>query len=102
MKATDKYQSNRFASVDELIQALDNLAFVSSVVGDSVFAGSNDAEYDPILNNNIDDYDEEEKPRKKQNKNKDKKDNNGEGGGKKKVQTHSDGKLRISLYSKQH
>ncbi|MBR4411446.1 MAG: serine/threonine protein kinase, partial [Firmicutes bacterium] len=45
MKATDKYQSNRFASVDELIQALDNLAFVSSVVGDSVFAGSNDAEY---------------------------------------------------------
>ena len=85
MKATDKYQSNRFASVDELIQALDNLAFVSSVVGDSVFAGSNDAEYDPILNNNIDDYDEEEKPRKKQNKNKDKKDNNGEGSGKKKV-----------------
>ncbi len=85
MKATDKYQSNRFASVDELIQALDNLAFVSSVVGDSVFAGSNDAEYDPILNNDMDDYDEDDAPKKKQVKKKDKKDNGEEGGSKKKL-----------------
>ena len=84
MKATDKYQSNRFASVDELIQALDNLAFVSSVVGDSVFAGSNDAEYDPILNNTIED-DEDDEPKKKKSKKKDKKNNDDEEGGKKKL-----------------
>ena len=85
LKATDKYQSNRFASVDELIQALDNLAFVSSVVGDSVFAGSNDAEYDPILNNDMDDYDEDDEPKKKQLKKKDKKNKDEEGGSKKKI-----------------
>ncbi len=85
LKATDKYQSNRFASVDELIHALDNLAFVSSVVGDSVFAGSNDSEYDPILDNNMDDYDEDDEPRKKQSKKKDKKDNAEDGGSKKKI-----------------
>lgn len=85
LKATDKYQSNRFSSVDELIQALDNLAFVSSVVGDSVFAGSNDAEYDPILNNNADDYDDDDEPKRKQNKKKDKKDSGEDGGSKKKL-----------------
>ena len=85
LKATDKYQSNRFASVDELIQALDNLAFVSSVVGDSVFAGSNDAEYDPILNNDMDDYDEDDEPKKKQLKKKDKRNSDEEGGSKKKI-----------------
>ncbi len=82
LKATDKYQSNRYASVDEMIQALDNLAFVSSVVGDSVFAGSNDAEYDPILENDVDDYDDEDEPKK--SKKKDKK-GNGDDGKKKKI-----------------
>ncbi len=37
LKSTDKYQTNRFASADELIKALDNLEFVGSVVGDAVF-----------------------------------------------------------------
>ena len=40
MKATDKYQSNRFKSADEVVSALDNLELVTRVVGDSVFAGA--------------------------------------------------------------
>ncbi len=77
MKATDKYQSNRFASVDELIQALDNLAFVSSVVGNSVFAGSEDEDLSPaILDNKIETADEDPK---------NKEDNKKESGGKKKI-----------------
>lgn len=62
MKATDKYQSNRYASADELIQALNNLEFVGSVVGSSVFAGSEDEqEAEPILagyDDDDDDYDD--------------------------------------------
>ena len=87
LKATDKYQSNRFASVDELIQALDNLAFVSSVVGNSVFAGSEDAEAaGSILNNDYDDDDYEDEPKKKKKDNKkDKKKDDEEGGSKKKL-----------------
>ena len=68
LKATNKYQSNRFTSVDEMIQALDNLAFVSSVVGDSVLAGNDDAE--PILEADKEEEEEEIKPVKKENKEK--------------------------------
>ncbi len=39
MKCTDKYPINRYASADELIEALNNLEFVGSVVGDSVLMG---------------------------------------------------------------
>lgn len=42
MKATDKYQSNRYKSADEMIQDLDNIDFITKVMGDSVFIG-NDA-----------------------------------------------------------
>ena len=40
MKATDKYQTKRYASADELIQDLDNISFVTDVVGDSIFESS--------------------------------------------------------------
>ena len=40
MKATDKYQSNRYATADEMLSDLSNLEFISSRVGDSVFAGA--------------------------------------------------------------
>ena len=40
MKATSKYQTNRYANADELIQELDNIKFVSSVAGDSIFESS--------------------------------------------------------------
>lgn len=39
MKCCDKYPVNRFASADDLIQALNNLEFVGSVVGNSVLMG---------------------------------------------------------------
>lgn len=38
LKATDKVQVNRFASVDELIRELDNIEMVSRVVGESAIA----------------------------------------------------------------
>lgn len=39
LKCTDKYPVNRYASAEELIEALNNLEFVGSVVGDSVLMG---------------------------------------------------------------
>lgn len=39
LKCCDKYPVNRYASADDLIQALNNLEFVGSVVGDSVLMG---------------------------------------------------------------
>jgi len=41
MKATDKFQTNRYASADELLEDLNNMEFVSNRVGDSVFAAEN-------------------------------------------------------------
>ena len=40
MKCTDKYPVNRYASADELIEALNNLEFINSVVGTSVLMGN--------------------------------------------------------------
>lgn len=40
MKCCDKYPVNRYASADDLIEALNNLEFVGSVVGNSVLMGS--------------------------------------------------------------
>ena len=36
MKATDKYQSNRYKSADEFLEDLDNIEFVTKMVGNSV------------------------------------------------------------------
>lgn len=41
LKATDKYQSNRYRTADELLEDLENIEFVSRAVGNAVFAGSN-------------------------------------------------------------
>ena len=78
MKCTDKYPVNRYASADELIEALNNLEFVGSVVGGSVLMG-NEQEYDagqegPIAETGYDEPEEEiYDPRKKSSKNKKKK-----------------------------
>ena len=37
MKATSKYQTNRYANADELIEDLDNIAFVTTVAGPGLF-----------------------------------------------------------------
>lgn len=79
MKATDKYQTNRFASADEMIQALDNLQFVESVVGDSVFIAAEDQDtgrpivepdMDPDDFDDDDDYYPEKKKKKKKSSSK--------------------------------
>jgi serine/threonine-protein kinase len=40
MKATSKYQTNRYSSADELIQELENISFVTNVAGPSIFESS--------------------------------------------------------------
>ena len=45
MKATDKYQTNRYSSAEELLSALDNIEFVSKMMGQKIFVGSQDEEY---------------------------------------------------------
>ena len=45
MKATDKIQVNRYRSADELLEALNNLEFVTSIVGESVIAGTAGGRY---------------------------------------------------------
>jgi serine/threonine protein kinase len=36
-KATDKYQTNRYASAEEMIEDLDNIDFITKVIGNSAF-----------------------------------------------------------------
>ncbi|MBK5253776.1 MAG: Stk1 family PASTA domain-containing Ser/Thr kinase [Peptostreptococcaceae bacterium] len=42
LKATDKFQSNRCKSAEELIEELDNIEFVTRVVGNSVFLAASE------------------------------------------------------------
>ena len=60
MKCTDKYPVNRFASAEELIEALNNLEFVGSVVGNSVLMGNGNAGgRGPIAETDYDDGEDE-------------------------------------------
>ena len=49
-KATDKYQTNRYKTADELIEALDNIEFITKVMGDSAFnaPGGSAVAVDPV------------------------------------------------------
>ena len=40
MKATNKYQTKRYASADEMMQELDNISFVTNVAGSTIFESS--------------------------------------------------------------
>ena len=40
LKATDKYQTNRYSKVDELIEELDNIDFITKVMGKKAFLAS--------------------------------------------------------------
>lgn len=72
MKCTDKYPVNRFASAEELIEALNNLEFVGSVVGNSVLMGNGQqSQRGPIAETDYDDgedYDEHADDKKKKKK----------------------------------
>ena len=65
MRATDKYQTNRFKSADEMLDELNNVEFVSNVVGDSVFAGGDRPGRDPEDEEYEDDRRKSKKKKKK-------------------------------------
>ena len=75
LKCTDKYPVNRFASADELIEALNNLEFVSTVVGDSVLVNgrNRDEQRGPIAETDYDDGEDEYVDERDYNRKKDKK-----------------------------
>ncbi|MDO4393117.1 MAG: Stk1 family PASTA domain-containing Ser/Thr kinase [Bacillota bacterium] len=69
LKCTDKYPVNRYASADELIEALNNLEFVGSVVGKSAIMGKNgrpiaETDYNEGADGDEYEYDEENEPKK--------------------------------------
>ncbi|MEG1469354.1 MAG: Stk1 family PASTA domain-containing Ser/Thr kinase [Anaerovoracaceae bacterium] len=45
MKSTDKFQTNRYKSADEFLEELDNIEFVTKVVGNGVFAAAEGMNY---------------------------------------------------------
>lgn len=71
LKATSKYQTNRYSSAEELIEELDNIEFVTKVVGNSVFNQMpkvvSSEEYE---DNDYDDDDDSRKSKKKKKKGK--------------------------------
>ena len=82
LKCTDKYPVNRFASADELIEALNNLEFVGSVVGKDILMGRQTTKQEavrppdgPIAETDFDNGDENggERDEKKDKKRKGKK-----------------------------
>jgi eukaryotic-like serine/threonine-protein kinase len=70
MKATNKFQTNRYGSADELIEELNNIEFVTRMVGNSIFNEASEQVEQNRKGYNDDDYDEDEedykrKPKKK-------------------------------------
>ncbi len=68
MKATDKFQSNRYKSADELLEDLQNIEFVTKMVGDSVFAASDVEEFQEMNRKKQRAADEPDEPVKKKKK----------------------------------
>ncbi|MBQ0005428.1 MAG: Stk1 family PASTA domain-containing Ser/Thr kinase [Clostridiales bacterium] len=72
LKATNKFQTNRYKSAEELIEDLDNIEFVTKVVGNSIFNSASKA----IGDKREEDYEEfEDRKKKKNSKGKGKKGN---------------------------
>ena len=66
LKATDKYQTERYKSVDEMLEALKNVEFVTQMVGDRVFAAESEPKprrdeslVAPVMSNRREDRDQE-------------------------------------------
>jgi len=53
MKATDKFQSNRYRNADEMLEDLDNIEFVTKMVGNSVFAADDVKEFQQMNENKV-------------------------------------------------
>lgn len=52
-KATDKYQTNRYKTADEMIEDLDNIEFITKVMGGAIIREENDSSYDKEENSAI-------------------------------------------------
>lgn len=63
LKCTNKFQTNRYSSADELIEDLDNIEFVTKVVGNTIFSEAAEA-----VEKNRDDGEEDYLPNKKRGK----------------------------------
>ena len=66
LKATDKYQTERYKSVDEMLEALKNVEFVTQMVGDRVFAAESEPKprrdeslVAPVMSSSREDRDQE-------------------------------------------
>ena len=70
MKATSKYQTNRYSSAEELIEELDNISFVTDVVGTTVFSSTDVKEKSRKRKAAESGYDEEKEEREKEKKKK--------------------------------
>ncbi|MBQ6314197.1 MAG: Stk1 family PASTA domain-containing Ser/Thr kinase [Mogibacterium sp.] len=68
MKATNKYQTNRYSSADELIEELDNISFVTNVAGTEIFAATDVIEKRNKRKAELEAAREEEEPKKKKKK----------------------------------
>ena len=85
LKATDKYQTERYKSADEMLEALKNVEFVTQMVGDRVFAAESEPKprrdeslVAPVMSSRREDRDQEmviapANPRKPKAKSDDKK-----------------------------
>ena len=73
MKATDKYQTNRYKNAEEVLAELNNIDFVTKMVGDSVFVGSGKTEKEEYKkqNDNVEPHVEDLPKEKKGDKEKD-------------------------------
>lgn len=89
MKATDKFQSNRYRNADELLEDLKNIEFVIKMVGDSIFAADEVEEFQEMNRRKAAEKREEELEdevpvkKKKKKPEKPKKEEGASGGGKK-------------------
>lgn len=89
MKATDKFQSNRYRNADELLEDLKNIEFVIKMVGDSIFAADEVEEFQEMNRRKAAEKREEELEdevpvkKKKKKPEKPKKEEVASGGGKK-------------------
>ena len=80
MKATNKYQTNRYSSADEMIEELENISFVTNIAGDTIFASTSVIEKqnkNRAEQNDDDDDEPVKKRRKKKRKKKNDRDHTG-------------------------
>ena len=70
LKATNKYQTNRYSSAEELIEELDNIEFVTKVVGPSIFNKPSQVVDEDDIDDEDDEYETRGRRKKKEGKKK--------------------------------